>query len=79
MDLKIQVWIEYCIQVSGLVLILITTLGATVASNPVNNLLQTAGNLGKAVGVLVHVMTDDETGSDNEISVKKSTNSKHKQ
>lgn len=35
----------------------------------VNSLLQTAGNLGKAVGVLVHVMTDDEANSDNDISL----------
>ncbi|UYV75512.1 hypothetical protein LAZ67_13000441 [Cordylochernes scorpioides] len=32
----------------------------------VNNLLHMAGNLGKAVGTLVTVMTDDEDGSDSE-------------
>ncbi|XP_054164235.1 dystrophin-like [Oppia nitens] len=47
-------------------------------AHQVNNLLQTAGNLGKAVGVLVHVMTDDEAGSDNEINVNNGVNSKHK-
>ena len=36
-----------------------------MASNQVNNLLQSAGSLGKAVGVLVHVMTEDGANSDN--------------
>ncbi len=42
------------------------SLVSTAGSSHVNNLLQSAGNLGKAVGVLVHVMTDDEGGSDND-------------
>ena len=47
-------------------------LGPAVATNhqsQVNSLFQTAGNLGKAVGVLVHVMTDDEANSDIDISL----------